>query len=143
MTRSRLLTALLAAAIFSTAASCQGDPVARSEQARSALRRAAQSDRAGLADSAWADIVRAQAAWPDQPAYTETLARWAARRGDIATLDRALTLLARQGTGAATLRDTTVRSRALGDPRTSARLRALEVALAPQGDAREQLVSTD
>ncbi len=144
MKRSLPATIFLAAAV--TAAStlgAQDDPATRSQVARTALRRAAAADRVGLADSAWADLKRAHAAWPEQPAYTETFARWAARRGDLDALERALTLLAAQGTGAATLRDSTVRSRAASSSAITRRLADLEAALAPIGRGTDLTVTAD
>jgi hypothetical protein len=121
----------------------QDDAVTRSEAARTALRRAAQSERAGLADSAYADVRRAQAAWPEQPAYSETLARWAARRGDTASLDRALVALAAQGAGGAAARDTAVRRVAGAVSGTGRLLAALESALAPVARGTERTVLAD
>jgi hypothetical protein len=102
------LSLLLGALIVGAPLIAQDDAVARSQAARTALRRAAQSERAGLADSAYADVRRAQAAWPEQPAYSETLARWAARRDDTASLGHALDVLTAQGSGGAAARDTAV-----------------------------------
>ena len=121
----------------------QDDAVGRSQAARTALRRAAQSERAGYADSAYADVRRAQAAWPEQPAYSETLARWAARRGDTASLGRALDALTAQGSGAAALRDTAVRRVADRVPAIGRRLAALESALAPVARGTARTVHAD
>jgi sugar lactone lactonase YvrE len=121
----------------------QDDAVARSQVARTALRRAAQSERAGQADSAYADVRRAQAAWPEQPAYSETLARWAARRGDTASLGRALDALTAQGSGGAAARDTAVRRVAAEVTSIGRRFAALESALAPVGGSSARTVHAD
>jgi DNA-binding beta-propeller fold protein YncE len=134
---------LLGALLVGASLPAQDDAVARSQAARTALRRAAQSERAGQLDSAYADVRRAQAAWPEQPAYSETLARWAARRGDTASLGRALDALTAQGTGGATARDTTVRRVASAAADIARRLAALEAALAPVGRGTFRTVLTD
>jgi sugar lactone lactonase YvrE len=124
-------------------AEAQDDPATRSAAARVALRRAAASEREGALDSAYADVRRAQASWPEQPAYTETLARWAARRGDGRALVEALALLTRQRVGAGALRDSAVRALAARDPQVAERLAALGSALAPVDLATERLVTGD
>jgi sugar lactone lactonase YvrE len=145
MTRlgSLALSATLLTAAVVGPAGAQDDAAARSQAAREAYRRAAAAERAGQADSAYAEVSRAQRSWPEQPAYTEQLARMAARRGDIANLDRALAQLARQGTGGAAALDSAVRRVAGASSGIAARLRALDSALAPVEGATSRLVTGD
>lgn len=134
---------LLLASIVALRLPAQGDAVARSQQARASFRRAAAAERAGALDSAWADLQRAQAAWPEQPAYSEALARWAARRGELGQLDRALALLAAQGTGEATARDSNVRRIASASAAIATRLAALDESLRPVDGGTSRVISPD
>lgn len=100
-------------------------PAERATVARAAWGRASASQRAGLLDSAWADISRAYAAWSAQVAYAEAYARFAARRGDLFALERALRRLASQEIGGGLARDTAVTRVAAGSATASAALAAL------------------
>jgi len=101
------------------------DPVTRSEVARAAFRRAGASNRAGLPDSAYADVRRAHEAWPTQPAYAEGLARLAARRGDAETVVRVLARLTAQEIGAGAAIYTSIASLAARDARVASARTAL------------------
>jgi DNA-binding beta-propeller fold protein YncE len=118
------------------------DPVSRADAARSAWRRASASGRAGLEDSAYADVRRAHEAWPMQPAYAEALARLAARRGDALTVIRVLTRLAAQEVGEGAATDTSIASLSLRDPNVATARDALRARL--EGSARsEEIISGD
>lgn len=140
---TRWLSAALPALALVGTLRAQDDPATRSLAARDAYRRAALAQRNGLADSAYADVVRAQAAWPEQPAYAEQLARMAARRGDADRVALALDRLIGQGTGAGVPRDTALRRLAATSAALTGRLLALEDALAPVDAGRERIVSAD
>ncbi len=118
-------------AMIAPALAAQLPTVDGAAQARAAWRRAAQSQRAGLPDSAWRDVQRAADAFAVQPAYEEGRARYAALRGDTVTLVRSLNRLARLEAGEAITRDTGVRALAARHRTVARTLRRLEAALAP------------
>jgi hypothetical protein len=118
------------------------DPVARSEIARAAWRRASASGRGGLIDSALADLRRAHEAWPMQPAYAEGLARLAARRNDAETVVSVLARLLSQEIGQGAVADTSIASLASRDERVAGARNALTARLAAAA-GRESVVAPD
>jgi hypothetical protein len=118
-------------------------PAERAAVARDAWRRAAASDRAGLADSVWADLLRAHAAWPMQPAYTEAVARYAARRGDTVVLERVLRLLAAQGVGGAAAIDSAIVATVARTAGGAAALAAVRRGIEPVERSQPRILSPD
>lgn len=118
-------------------------PSERASIARDAWRRAAASQRAELPDSMWADMNRAHTAWPAQVAYSEAVARQAARRGDDAALERVLRHLAAQGIGRAAALDTTVERVAARTSGGTSALAALKQAVAPREQSRPRTLLAD
>ncbi|HEX4681579.1 MAG TPA: hypothetical protein VH277_02655 [Gemmatimonadaceae bacterium] len=113
------MAALLSLAPFGAPARAQqwtGSPAADSATAaRAAWARASGALRAGLEDSARAEIARAATAWPTQPAYVWASVRLAARAHDtVAALDW-LRTYANLGLGHELSSDTTV-ARLIGLP---------------------------
>lgn len=144
----RTIRLVVAASIASAAPvlaaqSISVSPAERATVARDAWRRAAASQRAELPDSMWADMNRAHATWPAQVAYSEALARQAARRGDDAALERVLRRLAAQGIGRAASLDTTVERIAARSSGGAAALAALRQALAPIERSRPRTLLAD
>ena len=140
---TRLCVVLAAAACATTATHLEPPSPAGANLARDAWRRAAASERAGLADSVWADVKRAQAAWPAQPAYSQALARLAARRGDDSVLHRALGTLAAQEAGGGAARDSAVQAAAVRTTAGAAAFAELQRRLAPDERSRPRVLSTD
>ncbi len=118
-------------------------PAERATRARDAWRSAAASQAAGLPDSVWRDVLRAQASWPAQPAYSEALARLAARRGDDAVLERVLRTLAAQEAGGGVVRDSAVRTAAQRTPGGAAAFAELERRLAAHDRSSPRVLSED
>ena len=140
----RLCVTLAATACATTATTIvPPSPAGRANVARDAWRRAAAAERAGLADSVWADVKRAQAAWPAQPAYTEALARLAARRSDDSVLHRALRTLAAQEAGGVVARDSAVRAAAQRTPGGAEAFAQLQRRLAPDERSQPRVISPD
>ncbi|MBK7906357.1 MAG: hypothetical protein IPJ78_07320 [Gemmatimonadetes bacterium] len=148
--RTATLIVTLAATLLAPIAAAQ-DPAAAAAVARAAFRRAAASTRAAAHDSAYADVRRAHAAWPMQPAYGEALAVLAAQRHDDTTLTRVLATLAAEEAGAAVLEDSSALARAAQVPAVAHALATLRAAIAPTGattgattgEATERTLSPD
>jgi hypothetical protein len=100
------------------------------EVARSAWREAVRAFSAGDMTTVRAHVERAASAWPEQPAYAQSLARIEAAAGDTLALARSLERLAKLGSGVAVLADSAVRALAAGG-RTATAYAALERAVAP------------
>jgi len=133
----------LAAAQTTQPANSAPDAPSQATIARDAWRRAAASQRAGAADSSYADVRRAHEAWPEQTAYTEALARLAARRSDEAQVVRALNALAAQEAGAAAALDTAVVSFAGRSATVALARNALLERIGPTGGSTARVVSPD